>query len=87
MDYASNKQKLKLTSYNCKNFSNSAPKFEFINKFSTECDFTFLQEYWRYESEFGKLSEINGGSGVVATSAMDESVERLGHAYGGCAII
>ncbi len=49
MDYASNKQKLKqklkLTSYNCKNFSNSGPKYEFINKFSAECDFIFLQEH------------------------------------------
>ncbi len=90
MDYAlnnMNKQKLKLTSYNCKNFSNSGPKFEFINKFNAECDFVFLQEHWLYESEFGKLSEINGDSGVVATSAMDESVERLGRAYGGCAFI
>ncbi len=87
MHYASNKQKLKLTSYNCKNFSNSEPKFEFINKFCAECDFIFLQEHWLYESEFVKLPEINGGSGVVAISAMDESDERLGHAYGCCAII
>ncbi len=67
MDYASNKQKLKLTSYNCNNFTNRGPKFEFINKFSAECDFIFLQEHWLYESEFGKLSEINGGAGVFAT--------------------
>ncbi len=60
MDYTSNKQKLKLTSYNCKNFTNSEPKFEFISIFSAKCEFIFLQEHWLYESEFGKLSEPNG---------------------------
>ncbi len=79
--------KLKLVSYNCKQFYDKGEKFNFINSFSQDCDFILLQEICLYESQFGKLAKIGNGFGVEATSAMDENVERLGRPHGGCAIV
>ena len=83
----SNLNVFKIVSYNCKHFRDKGPKFDFINQLFISCDILMLQEHCLYESEFTKLSKIGNGSGVEATSAMDEHVFRAGRPYGGCAII
>ncbi len=78
--------KLKLASFNCKNFHNESPKFDFMNNVKLDCDILFIQEHWLYKSHFNKLATLGGGYGVEAKSSMDESVIRKGRPKGGCAI-
>ena len=40
-----------------------------------------------YQSEFHKLLSIGGSTDMIATSAMDESVHRVGRPFGGCAVV
>ncbi len=47
----------------------------------------FIQEHCLYESQFGKLAKIGGGYGTEAKSSMDETIDRHGRPYGGCAIV
>jgi exonuclease III len=76
-----------ITSFNCKHFKASGPKFDFINEIFDTCDIIMLQEHCLYESEFYKIAMIGNGSGVEAVSSMCENVQRLGRPYGGCAIV
>lgn len=87
MDNNPNTHKLEVISYNCKHFVNRGAKFDFIDSLKNECDFIFLQEHWLYKSEFDKLDSIGPGYDKVATSAMDETIERTGRPFGGCAIL
>ncbi len=40
--------KLKLASFNCKNFHNEAPMFDFMNNIIPDCVILFIQEHWLY---------------------------------------
>ena len=79
--------KLKIVSYNCKHFVTFGDKFTFIDELFSDCDLLFLQELWMYQSEFHKLLSLGGSTDMIATSAMDESVHRVGRPFGGCAIV
>ncbi len=58
--------KLKLASFNCKNFHNEGPKFDFMNNIMLDCDILFIQEHWLYKSDFNKLATLGGEYGVKA---------------------
>ncbi len=79
--------KLKPASFNCKNFHNEGPKFDFMNNIMLDCDILFIQEHWLYKSHFNKLATHGVGYGVEAKCSMDESVIRKGRPKGGSAII
>ena len=79
--------KLKIVSYNCKHFVTYGDKFTFIDELFSDCDLLFLQELCMYQSEFHKLLSLGGSTDMIATSAMDESVHRVGRPFGGCAIV
>ncbi len=77
----------KNNSFNCKHFYDSGLKFDFINKYISDCDLLFLQEHCLYKSQFCDITLLVGGMGVEAKSAMDESLFKEGSKYGGCAIL
>ncbi len=87
MALTNNVHKLKVSIYNCKHFYDVGPKYDFINNFSNECDINFIQDHSLYESQFGKLAKIGRGYGTEAKSSMDETIDRHGRPYGGCAIV
>lgn len=79
--------KLRLTSYNCKHFCSSGDKYTFIDTLMCNTDFLLLQETCLYETAFHKLLSLGSDSDMVGSSAMDESVHRVGRPFGGTAII
>ena len=78
---------LKITSYNCKQFVSFGDKFKFTDELCLESDFLFLQELWLYKSDLSKLLSLGSSTDMIATSAMDESVHKVGRPFGGCAIV
>ena len=78
---------LKITLYNCKHFVSFGEKIKFIDELCLESDFLFLQELWLYKNDLSKLLSLGSSTDMIATSAMDESVHRVGHLFGGCAIV
>ncbi len=79
--------KLKLASFNCKNFHHEGPKFDFMNNIMLDCDISFIQEHWLYKSHFSKLATLGGRYGVEAKGSMHKSVIRKGRPKGGCTIM
>ena len=80
-------EQLRITTYNCKHFYDSGDKFDFINKLMCDSEFLFLQEICLYETALNKLLKLGHNSDMIATSAMDESIQRIGRPFGGVAII
>ena len=52
-----------------------------------DAEFLFLQEICLYETALNKLLKLGHNSDMIATSAMDESIQRIGQTFGGVAII
>ena len=78
--------KLKLVSFNCKHYKDKGVKFDFMNDLMSNNDIMFIQEHWLYQSHLDKLKLLGGGVSSTGTSSMDETVQRRGRPYGGCAI-
>ena len=51
-----------------------------------DCDFLLLQEHWLNKSEFTKMLFLGSSTDMTAVSVMDESIHRVGHPFGGCAV-
>ncbi len=54
---------MKIMSFNCKHFYDPGLKFDFINKYISDCDFLFLQEHYLYKSQFCDMALLGGGMG------------------------
>ena len=80
-------EQLCITTYNCKHFHDSGDKFDFMNKLMCDSEFLFLQEICLYETALNKLLKLGHNSDMMATSAMDESIQRIGRSFGDVAII
>ena len=80
-------QNLKLSSFNCKHFKDSGPKFDFMRNLMCQYDFLFVQEHCLYKSHLHKLKSILTAADVIGKSSMIESVALEGRPYGGCAIV
>ena len=53
----------------------------------SDSEFLFLHELCLYETALNKLFKLGHNSDMIATSAMDESIQRIGRPFGGVAII
>ena len=71
-------EQFRITTYYCKHFYDSGDKFDFINKLMCDLEFLFLQEICLYETALNKLLKLGHNSDMIATSAMDESIRRIG---------
>ena len=82
-------ENLRITTYNCKHFYDSGDKFDSINKLMCDSEFSlsFLHEICLYETALNKLLKLGHNSDMIATSAMDESIQRVGRRFVGVAII
>ena len=52
-----------------------------------DSELLFLQEICLYETALNKLLKLGYNSDMIATSAMDEFIQRIGRRFGGVAII
>ena len=50
-------------------------------------NFYCLQEIYLYETALNKLLKLRHNTAMIVTSAMDESIQRIGRPFGGVAII
>ena len=81
-------EKLRIPTYNCKHFYDSGDKFDVMNKLMYDSEFLlFLQEICLYEMALTKLLQLGYNADMIATSVMDESIQRVGRPFGGVAII
>ena len=79
--------RLTISSYNCKHFKDSGPKFDFMNNVVNTSDIILLQEHWLYKSHLYKLAALGDSMGMCGNSSMNELQPRIGRPYGGVAIL
>ena len=58
-----------------------------MNKLMCDTDFLLLQEVSLYESSFDKLLKLDSSCQMVATSVMDDRIQRVGRPFGDTAIV
>ena len=74
-------KKLKLVSYNCRNFNDL--KIDYCKKLMKNADILLLQEHCLYESMFTDFNLI-GNVDYHAVSPMDVNEPSAGRPHGGC---
>ena len=78
-------EKLKISTFNCKNVKTSVPE---VRQLCDNRDIVFLQETWLIDSEFHIISSIDKTFYVRAMSAMNTSSQAVrGRPYGGTGIL
>ena len=82
---------LSICTYNVHNFHKKAVrplKFKFLQDLLDSHTFLCIQEHWLYESNIENvIGGLKPGCNVIGCSPMNESVQRRGRPYGGCAIV
>ena len=82
---------LSICTYNVHHFHKQSVrplKFEFLRNLLNTHTFLCIQEHWLYESNIKPvIGSLKPGCNVIGCSPMNESVQRCGRPYGGCAIV
>jgi exonuclease III len=79
-------QQVRLASFNLHGLNQGKV---FVQQFSSECDFIFIQEHWLAPFDLNKLDNLCIGMSVFASSAMTDVISRgvlTGRPFGGVAI-